>query len=394
MSLTQQQLEVVKATEGHYVVFAGPGCGKTHTLTEKILYIFKTEIVPEPYGLLALTFTDAAARIMRARLRVKGFSQWDRVWVGTFHSFSRYILGCYGCDVGISEDFEIIELDKRNLILDSIVNTYRIDLSSSNLGGLFDSLKRRGIYPNQGDENLSHEIREAFYEYNQILRKKNLLDFGDLVALAVQLLQKSVLAKKFTNFFRYVIVDEFQDTDDQQLEMIRLLAKPAIGSTIVGDDDQSIFGWRGAVRENIYKIQTLLDAQEIILSHNFRSDEVIVEAAQKLIGFDTNPNRRDKDITAVSEERGHLYRREFDDPEQEAKKVVEWINKALSVVDDPGDIVIISRTHYRTKWIIQEMNEKSVPWFDRSRLKFRDSWETALALAIIELAHEPSVSTT
>lgn len=390
MSLTPQQSEVVRATEGHYVVLAGPGCGKTHTITEKILYIFKKGIVPEPYGLLALTFTDAAARIMRARLRIKGFSQWDRVWVGTFHSFSRYILGCYGSDIGISEDFEIIELDKRNLILDNIINTYRIDLSSSNLGGLLDSLKRRGIYPNHGDENLSPEIREAFYEYNQLLRKENLLDFGDLVAFAVKLLQKSFFAKKITNIFRYVIVDEFQDTDEQQLEMIRLLAEPAIGSTIVGDDDQSIFGWRGAVRENIFRIKKMFGAKEIVLSHNFRSDEVIVEAAQKIIGFDLN--RRDKDITAVSEDRGHLYRREFDDPEAEAKKVVEWINKALSVVDDPGDIAIIARTHYRTAWIIQEMDEKGVPWFDRSRLNFQESWETALALAIIELAHEPSSS--
>lgn len=394
MSLTPKQKEVVEATNGHYVVLAGPGCGKTHTITEKIRYIFEKETIPEPYGLLAVTFTDSAARTMRARLRSKGFGQWDRVSVGTFHSFGRHILGCYGSDIGIREDFEIVELNKRNLILEQLVKKHSIDFSYPNLDSLFDRLKREGVYPEQGDDYLSPNIREAYEGYNQILRKENLLDFGDLVALAVQLLQESNFVKRlYTRFFRYVIVDEFQDTDKQQLEMVRLLAEPAIGSAVVGDDDQSIFGWRGALRENVYKIKELLGSTEIVLGQNFRSDEVIVEAAAKVIGFDPDPNRRDKDIEPVSKERGHLYLREFNDPEEEAKSVVKWINNTLNnMVDDPGDIAIIARTHYRAEWIIQEMDRIGVPWFDRSRLNFQDSWETALGLAIIELAHNPRSS--
>lgn len=392
MGLTPKQKEVVEATSGHYVVLAGPGCGKTHTITEKILYIFEKDTIPEPYGILAVTFTDAAARIMRARLRSKGFNQWDRVWVGTFHSFGRYILGCYGGDIGIREDFEIIELDKRKLILEQLIKEHSIGIPPSEIGSIFDGLKRKGVYPKQGDHYLPSDIRGAYKEYNRILRDENLLDFGDLVAFAVQLLQKSDFVKRlYTIFFRYVMVDEFQDTDKQQLEMIRLLAEPSIGSTIVGDDDQSIFGWRGALRENVYKIKELLGSTEIVLGQNFRSDEVIVEAAAKVIGFD--PNRRDKDIEPVSKERGHLYRYEFNDPDDEAKYVVTWINKTLNnMVDDPGDITIIARTHYRAEWVEQEMDRIGIPWFDRYRLNFQDSWETALGLAIIELAHNPSSS--
>ena len=393
MSLTPKQREVVEATNGHYVMLAGPGCGKTHTITEKILYIFEKEIVPEPYGLLAVTFTDAAARIMRARLRSKGFNQWDRVWVGTFHSFGRYILGCYGSDIGIREDFEIVEVDKRDLILEQLIKKHSIGIAPSDLGFLFDGLKRKGVYPEQGDDYLSSDIREAYKEYNQILREQNLLDFGDLVALAIQLLRQSDFVRRlFTRFFRYVIVDEFQDTDKQQLELIRLLAEPAMGSTIVGDDDQSIFGWRGAVRENVYKIKELLGSTEIVLAQNFRSDEVIVEAAAKVIGFD--PNRQDKDMEPMSKDRGYLYRHEFDGPEEEAKYVVKWLNETLSndMVRDPGNITIIARTRYRTDWIVQEMDRVGVPWFDRSRLNFQDSWETVLGLAIIRLAHDPSSS--
>ncbi|MBU4265657.1 MAG: ATP-dependent helicase [Candidatus Altiarchaeota archaeon] len=388
MSLTPKQKEVVEATEGHYVVLAGPGCGKTHTITEKILHIFEKEAIPEPCGLLAVTFTDFAARIMRARLRSKGFSQWDRVWVGTFHSFGRHILGCYGSDIGIQEDFEIIEVDKRDLILHKIIEKHLTDVTSSEIKTIFDGLKRRGIYSEQGEDNPQSDIREAYKEYNQILRDENLLDFGDLVALAVQLFQKSDFVKRlYTRFFSYVIVDEFQDTDKQQLEMIRLLAEPAIGSTIVGDDDQSIFGWRGALRENVYNIKELLGSTEIVLSHNFRSDEVIVEAAAKVIGFDSN--RRDKNIEAVSKERGYLYGVEFNDPEDEAQYVIGWISEILgdNKVSDPGNIAIITRVRYRAECAVQKLDEVGISWFDRFRLNFQDSWETALALAVIELAH-------
>ncbi len=101
MSLTCKQRQVVEAVSGHLVVLAGPGSGKTHTITEKVLYLFKNQVIPEPYGLLAITFTNAAANEMRSRLRSKGFRQWDRVWVGTFHSFGHYLLTCYGSDVGV-----------------------------------------------------------------------------------------------------------------------------------------------------------------------------------------------------------------------------------------------------------------------------------------------------
>jgi len=392
MSLTSKQEKIVKATSGHYVVLAGPGCGKTHTITEKVLYIFQKEIIPEPYGLLAITFTNYAAQIMRARLHSKGFNQWSRIWAGTFHSLGRYILGCYGGDIGIREDFEIIESHKRNMVLRKLVSKYSTDLSYDRLGLLFEELKREGRYPEQCDDFSSHRVSEAYREYNHILRERNLLDFGDLVALAVQLLQKSDFVRRlFTNFFRYIVVDEFQDTDRQQLEMIRIFAKPSIGSTIVGDDDQSIFEWRGALRQNVFRIKELLDSTEIVLGQNFRSDEIIVRAAARVIGFD--PRRRKKDLRAVSKRKGHLYKCRFYDVDDEAEYVVKWIREKLNdMVNDPGDIAIITRNHYRKKWVVQEMDRSGISWFDRSRLKFKDSWETALALGIIELAHDPASS--
>lgn len=387
MSLISKQLDVIRSTKGHYLVLAGPGCGKTYTIIKKIIYLFEKEIIPEPFGLLAITFTDYATRIMRARLSSNGFNQWDRIWVGTYHSFGRYILGCYGSEIGIRENFNIIESEERNSLIDSLLKKHSLNANSSGIGTLFDKLKRDGTYPDNCDHRASYY--NVYKDYNYNLREKNLLDFGDLVALTVKLLQKSNLVKRlYTRFFRYIIVDEFQDTDKQQLEMIRLLAESAIGSTIVGDDDQSIFGWRGALRENIYKIKVILGSTEIVFGHNFRSDKVIVEAAKKVINVD--PDRHDKDIKAISQKRGHLYKYELDDPDNEAKCIVKIINN--NTVNELDNIAVITRVRFRAQWVIQELDRNNIPWFDRSLLKFHDSWETTLGLAIIELAHNPDSS--
>jgi len=387
MPLTSEQNHVVTATDGHIVVLAGPGSGKTHTIIEKILYLFSKDIIPAPYGLLAITFTNAAANEMRSRLRSKGFSQWNRIWVGTFHSFGLYLLTCYGSDVGVREDFNIVDMEvQKEFINESSpghLNPKEIEARKSAIEGL----KRKGIYPNMGDAQVENELRITYHKYQQFLNEHNLLDFGDLVALSVRLLKQSALAKRlFTNFFRYIIVDEFQDSDNQQLEMIHILAQGAIGSTIVADDDQSIYRFRGAIRENLLKIKELIKAEEIVLGANFRSDKVIVEAAKAVIGYEDS--RTPKEIEAVSINSGYLYKCEFPNPTAEAEQVVKWIGELISQqqVKDLGEIAIITRAGYRAKCVLKEMNQAKIPCFDRSRIGFQDSWEATLGLAILNLA--------
>lgn len=393
MTVTPSQREIVEATSGHFVVLAGPGCGKTHTITEKICYIFEKETIPEPYKLLALTFTDYAARIMRSNLRKKGFKQWDRVFIGTFHSFGHYVLGCFGREIGIKENFDIIDQDKREQVLKFLVRENSLAMSPNYLGQYFEKIKQGEINLNESSTTAAKNLAIAFNQYNQILHEKNFLDFGDLICLPHELLIKSPYVKKqITNNYRYVVVDEFQDTDKKQMEILTLLCTPAIGSTIVGDDDQSIFGWRGAFRENIYKIRDTLNATEKILGENFRSDSVIVEAASKVIRFD--PNRREKEIISISVEHGNLYCCEFANPNKEAEIISNRIlhlicqNKILNL----GQIVVISRNRYRTKWLKEEFDLKKLAWFDRTTLSFKDSWETTLGLAILRLAHDTDSS--
>jgi DNA helicase-2/ATP-dependent DNA helicase PcrA len=387
VSLTLNQRKVVETVAGHLVVLAGPGSGKTHTITEKVIHLFKNHVIAEPYGLLAITFTNAAANEMRSRLRSKGFRQWDRVWVDTFHGFGHYLLTCYGGDVGVREDFNIIEKDDQTNILNQIISGKLRGVRPYVLKQQIDSFKRHGIYPGQGDSRLASSLRIAYAEYQRLLNEGNTLDFGDLVALAVRLLKESDLAKRlFTNFFHYVVVDEFQDTDRQQLAMIHIMAKEARGSTIVADDDQAIYRFRGADRANVVAIEKLLGATRITLDTNFRSDQVIVDAAKSVIEYEAN--RTPKEIVTVSRRRGHLYKHEFPNPEEEAIQVVKWIVELndKAKVEDWGEIAVITRHRWRADSILEKMDTAQMPWFDRARLGFQDSWETTLGLAVLALS--------
>lgn len=259
MSLSPDQIDVVNSSTGHILVLSGPGSGKTHTITEKVIALFQKEIIPYPYGLLAITFTNAASKEMRARLRTKGFSQWGKVKVDTFHGFGYYILSCYGGDVGIREDFDVIELDDQMELLSQLAASHLKGVKPNEIKSAIEGFKRRGVYPALNPDKLPTSIRPAYTEYQKKLQERNQLDFGDLVALAVRLLHKSNLARRlFTNYFQYLVVDEFQDTDHLQLELIKILAENAIGSTIVADDDQSIYKFRGADRTNVVAIEKAL----------------------------------------------------------------------------------------------------------------------------------------
>ncbi len=385
--------ELIETCFGHYIVLAGPGCGKTHTITEKIVHIFGKQKIEEPYGLLALTFTDTARREMKRRLREKGFVHWHRIWIGTFHSFTSYLLRCYGSDIGIREDFEIIEDIHRKEIIKYLNTKYNVVPSPELLQLIFERMKRMGIYPGIGDESYPSSTRKAYLKYNEFLKDRNLLDFEDLIALGVKLLEKSAMVNRiFTNFFRYIIIDEFQDTDKQQLELVKIFVKDAQGSIIVGDEDQSIYKWRGACKENLFEIKNFLQANQINLTLNFRSDEVIVLAAQEVIGID--PNRIAKEMEPISSTRGKLYSYSFNDWKEEADFIINRIKEYLinNIVDNPAEIAIVVRSSYRLEKMLFHLQDEEIQFFNRALYRYQDSWEVALALGVIELFHNPTSS--
>lgn len=393
MDMTEQQLQVINQVYGHLVVLAGPGSGKTRTIIEKIFHLFNQKIIPEPFGVLAITFTNAAANEMKARLRQKGFSNWDQILIGTFHSFSRFLLTCYGSDIGINENFDIADAKLQSEIVYQIKPTANQREIASILEAIANQ-KKSGIYPGIRDEKLSTSFRQVYSDYQKKLRQENYLDYGDLVHYAIDLMRNSELASRlFKNYFKYIFVDEFQDTDHQQLELVEIFADSAIGSTIVADDDQSVFAWRGADRRNIEAIKAYLKANSYQLGINFRSDQAIVEAATAVINQDTN--REEKTIKANSKNRGKIFLKGFANDENESNAITSRIKKYWKegVIEDLGQIAVIVRVRYRANKIIEMLSAQELTWFDRSRLTFEDGWETNFVLSILGQACEPNSST-
>ena len=392
MDLTEQQCRVINQVNGHLVVLAGPGSGKTRTIIEKIFYLFNHRIVPEPFGVLAITFTNAAANEMKARLRQKGFTNWDRIFIGTFHSFSRYLLTCYGSDIGVNENFNIMDSKLQLEVIKKIKPAANQREITSTLE-VINNQKRSGIYPGIQDEKLIAPFRQVYSDYQNQLRQHNYLDYGDLINYAINLMRQSELASRlFKNYFRFVFVDEFQDTDHQQLELVKIFADSAIGSTIIADDDQSVFAWRGADRGNIKTIRGYLNADSCQLGINFRSDQAIVEAATAVINQDIH--REKKKFQANSKNRGKIILKCFVDEKSEASDIAGRIKKYLDqgIVKDLGQVAIIVRVRYRANSIIETLNAQGITWFDRSRLSFEDGWETVFALSLIGQACEPNSS--
>ena len=397
MELTSEQQTAITHVKGHLVVLAGPGSGKTHTITEKIIYLFDhTNEVPEPSGVLAITFTNTAASEMKNRLRAKGFREWGRVHISTFHSFATYLLTCYGSDIGIREDFVVMDSDDQRALLERTLNDCeRVhNRTKPNLYELRKKIsfyKRNDLYPGENDARIESAILSHYEYYQNILKDHNSLDFDDLIVFAVRLMNQSALARRlFTTYYRYVIVDEFQDTDPLQLELVCIFAESAVGSTVVADDDQSIFAFRGANRHNIDLLESRLDAERMVLNANFRSDRIIIEAANTLI--DHERNRSPKEIVATSNRRGRLYRQGLPTPQDEAKQVVSWICQLQEQIDDWGQIAIITRDRWRADVVLRELDCQRVPWFDRGRLPYGESWSTELSLASLGLACDPKSS--
>lgn len=391
MSLTTNQEYVLKHTEGHLLVLAGPGSGKTHTLIEKIFYVFDQQIIPEPYGLLAITFSNAAVNEIKTRLRQKNFRYWDRMQVQTFHGFASYLLRCYGGDVGVQEDFTIIDQDSQKELLDDLLKKYGVSMRYYDFQRYIETFKRQGIYPDHEymiSQKDNKKFPVVYGEYQQYLVDRNQLDFTDLIHFAIRLLRESKLANKlFTNYFRYIIVDEFQDTDHQQLELIYLLVEVAVGSTIVADDDQAIYGFRGGDRGNIRQIIEKLSSDKITLEDNFRSPSVLLEAANSVISFESD--RVDKQSSARSGEKGRLYVAEFADDDAEAIAIAKQVlSLQVQEINNLGQVAVITRNRRRAYKIRQTFESENIPLFDRSELSFSDTWEANIALAILELSCE------
>lgn len=371
--LNQAQLEAVKHFEGPMLVLAGPGSGKTRVITERIRYLVQEKNVP-PAGILVITFTKAAAIEMKQRYQRLSQARTGGVHFGTFHAIFFMILKhAYHYTAE-----NIVRDDVKRDILKRLVNDTDIEIQDENefLNDLESEISRvkgeRMDLANYFSPLCSNEIfRDIYTKYQSALEKKRLLDFDDMLVYCYELLEKRPdIREMWQQQFPYILIDEFQDISRVQYDVMRLLAQPRNNLFIVGDDDQSIYGFRGA-KPDIMKqfLKDYKDARQCLLGINYRCDKPIVEAAGRVIVHNTNrlskeikSARNDGDSTGVVEIK--QFPRVADENEEIRGKILAYRNAGMPY----SEMAVLFRTNTQARSLSSKLMEFNIPFMMKERL--------------------------
>ena len=369
-TLNDNQRLGVETTEGPVLLLAGAGSGKTRVLTHRIAYLMEEEGV-NPWNILAITFTNKAAKEMRERVdKLIGFGS-EAIWVATFHATCVRILRRYADRLGYDTNFTIYDTDDQKSVMKDICKRLNIDtkiVKERTILGAISSAKDELISPMQyaidafGDFQ-KRKISEAYTEYQAILKKNNAMDFDDLIVKTVELFKTSPeVLEQYQNRFKYIMVDEYQDTNTAQFELIRLLADKYRNLCVVGDDDQSIYKFRGANIRNILDFEdTYPDATVIKLEQNYRSVGNILAAANAVIS--NNKGRKGKNLWTAKEDGSSLHFRQFDTAMEEAVFIAENIrNKNRNDEAHYGDCAVLYRTNAQARLLEERMVLLGIPY--------------------------------
>ncbi len=390
-TLNEQQKQGVFTTKGPVLLLAGAGSGKTRVLTHRIAYLIE-EIGVNPWNILAITFTNKAAGEMRNRVDdIVGYGA-ESIWVSTFHSTCVRILRRYIDRIGYDTNFTIYDTDDQKTVMKEVCKKLQIDtkmLKERTLMGAVSSAKDELISPMQYELNAMGDYRqkkiaEVYKEYQETLRKNNALDFDDLIVKTVELFQNcpDVLesyqnrfhyimvdeypdAQVLNNYqerFRYIMVDEYQDTNTAQFELIRLLADQNRNLCVVGDDDQSIYKFRGANIRNILDFEKVYpEAVVIRLEQNYRSTQNILDAANMVIK--NNTYRKEKALWTDEGEGSKVHFKQFDTAYEEADFITDDIGRKTDKEGVQfGDCAVLYRTNAQARILEERFILKGIPY--------------------------------
>ena len=294
--LNPEQRAAVEHGDGPLLVLAGAGTGKTRVLVHRIARLVEGGVAP--WQVLAVTFTNKAAQEMRERLRLLLGTRVEKMWIGTFHATCARLLRRYGSAIGLAQDFQIFDDDDQQRAVNALLKAmgYEDQVSARTITSRFDYAKNRGIDPAEapgGQPFVDDILRELYPQYQARLAREKAVDFGDLILKVLELGRHPDLGPALATMFRHVLVDEFQDTNLVQYELVRMLSTGTGNLTVVGDDDQSIYAWRGAEPRNLLDFdRDFPQVREIKLEQNYRSTSTILEAANAVIS--RNLDRRGK----------------------------------------------------------------------------------------------------
>lgn len=363
--LNPQQLEAVRFFDRNSMVFAGPGTGKTRVITSRIAYMLESGRLPEAKRVLAITFTNKAANEMSSRVASFGVNQ-KRVRIGTFHNFCMWVLKAYGDKIKMSRDFTFLTPNQQLYLLKQVAVDVGLMMKPNDFKNRISDLKNSSVdfedYLSKTHTG-SKQFSAAATEYQSRLYANNLIDYDDAILHAATLFKvKPAILELYQNAFPYILVDEMQDTNRMQLELIRLLGGGVEHVMAVADDDQSIYGWRGALPTVIQEYIDLLSAEKIILNFNYRSPQKVLDVANRLIKF--NDSRTEKELIGRANETGDLVEgKVFPTWKDEA----EWVSNKIKELHDNGmeyrQMIILYRSRHPSLKIIDEkLIEKGIPF--------------------------------
>lgn len=369
-TLNEQQKQGVFAIDGPVLLLAGAGSGKTRVLTHRIAYLID-EIGVQPYNIMAITFTNKAAGEMRERVdSIIGHGS-SQVWVSTFHSTCVRFLHRYIDRIGFDNHFTIYDTDDQKTVMKDVCKRLQIDtkmLKERTILNAISSAKDELVSPEDyrlqamGDFH-KEKIAQVYLEYQATLRKNNALDFDDLIVKTVELFKSCPeVLEGYQDRFRYIMVDEYQDTNTAQFELIRLLADKYRNLCVVGDDDQSIYKFRGANIRNILDFEKVYpEATVIKLEQNYRSTQNVLDAANAVIK--NNTGRKEKALWTKKGQGSKVHFRQLDTAYEEAEFVADDLTrKKRGGSADYGDFAVLYRTNAQARMLEERFILEGIPY--------------------------------
>ena len=369
-TLNPPQREAVAQTEGPVLILAGAGSGKTRVLTHRIAYLME-EMGVNPWNILAITFTNKAAQEMRERVdKLVGFGS-ESIWVSTFHSACVRILRRHIDNLGYDTNFTIYDTDDQKSLMKDVCRKLNIDTKvykERSLLAQISHAKDELLTPDDmemkaaGDYNMK-KVASVYREYQAALRKNNALDFDDLIVKTVELFQNcGAVLEYYQERFKYIMVDEYQDTNTAQFKFISLLAQKYENLCVVGDDDQSIYKFRGANIGNILGFERVFpDAKVIRLEQNYRSTKNILNAANQVIA--NNTERKAKTLWTENEEGSKVHFRQFFNAYEEAEYVAGEIGRMKREgMGSYRDCAILYRTNAQSRIFEEKFIAANIPY--------------------------------
>ncbi len=394
--LNERQKEAVVCTEGALLLFAGAGSGKTRVVTHRIAYLIQNGISPS--NILAITFTNKAAREMRERVNAL-IEEGENVWISTFHSLCVRILRRHieKASFKINRNFTICDAEEAERLIHKQMKKLNIDEKNVPLNMVMSSIssfKDKLISPeyafSMSNSTRTKLVANVYALYQKGLESSNCLDFDDIIFLTVELFKKKPeVLSYYQEYFKYIHVDEYQDTSISQYELIRLLSSKYKNICVVGDDDQSIYGWRGANIQNILSFEyNFKDATVIKLEQNYRSTQNILDASNNVVK--NNVNRKSKKMWTENDTGGKIEVFEGSNSEEEAKFIVSEILNSVNNNDKKySDFAVLYRNNFISRAIEEQLVHKNVPYRIFGGVGFYNRKEIKDVLAYLKFIYNP-----